>query len=206
MTGKIKQRFLDASRKQKKIGSITISLNAFVPKPFTPFQWCPMDDRKSLQAKIKTIRKALRKIPNVRVQAENLRWSYVQALLARGDRRVGELLLQAHANQGNWSQTFKAASLDPDFYVTRPRALDERLPWSFIDHGLSNRFLRREYRRAQEARESSDCPLENCNRCGVCEQIRGRTASRGTLQPQKPQNLISSVCFVAIRPPAIVQK
>ena len=168
LTGKIKQQFLKTSRKMKKIGSITVSLNAFVPKPFTPFQWCPMDDRKSLQSKIKTIRKALQKIPNVRVQAENLRWSYIQALLARGDRRVSRLLKQAHAGGGNWSRTFKETAVDPDFYVTRERSTDERLPWGFIDHGLKKAFLVREYQRAGAGKTSADCPLDNCHLCGIC--------------------------------------
>ena len=168
LTGKIKQQFLKTSRKMKKIGSITVSLNAFVPKPFTPFQWCPMDDRKSLQSKIKTIRKALQKIPNVRVQAENLRWSYIQALLARGDRRVSGLLKQAHAGGGNWSRTFKETAVDPDFYVTRERSTDERLPWGFIDHGLKKAFLVREYQRAGAGKTSADCPLDNCHLCGIC--------------------------------------
>jgi len=173
LTEKIKQQFLDASRKMKKIGSITVSLNAFVPKPFTPFQWCPMDDRKSLQAKIKTVRKALQKIPNVRLQAENLRWSYVQALLARGDRRVAELLKHAHTLDGNWSRTFKETAVDPDFYITRERNIGERLPWSFIDHGLSRAFLESEYRRAEKAKASPACPLEGCQVCGVCRGVTG---------------------------------
>ncbi len=168
LTGKIKQQFLKTSRKLKKIGSITVSLNAFVPKPFTPFQWCPMDDRKSLQSKIKTIRKALQKIPNVRVQAENLRWSYIQALLARGDRRVSGLLKQAHAGGGNWSRTFKETVVGPDFYVTRERSTDERLPWEFIDHGLKKAFLVREYQRARAGKTSAACPLDNCHLCGIC--------------------------------------
>jgi radical SAM superfamily enzyme YgiQ (UPF0313 family) len=168
LTGKIKQHFLDASRKMKKIGSITVSLNAFVPKPFTPFQWCPMDDRNTLRAKIKTVRKALQKIPNVRVQAENLRWSYVQALLSRGDRRVAELLKLAHAHDANWSRTFKEAAIDPEFYITRERKISERLPWSFIDHGLSKAFLENEYRRAEKEKGSPVCPLEGCQACGVC--------------------------------------
>ncbi|MCP3953019.1 MAG: radical SAM protein [Desulfobacterales bacterium] len=168
LTGKIKQQFLESSRKMKKIGSITVSLNPFVPKPFTPFQWCPMDSRKSLQAKIKTIRKALQKIPNVRIQAENLRWSYIQALLARGDRQVAELLKLAHACNGNWSHTFKETAVDPDFYITRERSTDERLPWEFIDHGLKMAFLVKEYQRASAGKTSVDCPLDNCHLCGIC--------------------------------------
>ncbi len=141
LTKKVKEQFLEASRENRKIGTITVSLNSFVPKPFTPFQWSPMDDRKTLRAKIKTVRRALQKIPNIRVQAENLRWSYIQALFARGDRRVSSLIKSAHTHDGNWARTFKEAALDPDFFVTRERATSERLPWSFIDHGLKQSFL-----------------------------------------------------------------
>jgi len=168
LTEKIKACFLEASRSRKKIGTITVSINAFVPKPFTPFQWCPMEDRRTLQSKIKTLRKALQKIPNVRVQTENLRWSYIQALLARGDRRVAALLQSAHANGGNWAQTFKESDQDPDFYVTRERETAEYLPWEFIDHGLKRAFLVKEYHRAQEAKTTPACTLENCHLCGLC--------------------------------------
>jgi len=168
LTQKIKARFLEASRPRNKIGTITVSINAFVPKPFTPFQWCPMEDRRSLQSKIKSLRKALQKIPNVRVQAENLRWSYIQALFARGDRRVADLLKSAHANGGNWAQTFKETHQDPDFYVTRTRETSEQLPWEFIDHGLKRAFLVNEYRRAREAKTTPACALENCQICGIC--------------------------------------
>jgi len=171
LTGKIKQQFLEASRKMKRIGSITVSLNAFVPKPFTPFQWCPMDDRRNLREKLKFIRKALQRVPNIRVQAENLRWSYVQALLARGDRRVAELLKEVHAADGNWARTFKESRVDPDFYITRQRTFDERLPWSFIDHGLSKRFLENEYRRAEKEKVSPVCALTECQACGVCRGV-----------------------------------
>ena len=127
-----------------------------------------MEDRKILQSKMKTLRKALQKIPNVRVQAENLRWSYIPALLARGDRRVSGLLKEAHTGGGNWSRTFKETAVDPDFYVTRERSTDERLPWGFIDHGLRKTFLVREYQRARAARTSAACPLEDCHLCGIC--------------------------------------
>ena len=168
LTQHIKARFLEASRSRKKIGTITVSINAFVPKPFTPFQWCAMEDRRTLQSKIKTLRKTLQKIPNVRVQAESLRWSYIQALLARGDRRVAALLQSAHANGGNWAQTFKESDQDPDFYVTRERETAEYLPWEFIDHGLKRAFLVNEYHRAQEAKTTPACTLENCHLCGLC--------------------------------------
>jgi hypothetical protein len=91
--------------------------------------------------------------------------------LARGDRRVGRLLLRAHNNQGNWPQTFKSSSLNPDFYVARPRAREERLPWDFIDHGMDKAFLWDEYQRAVQGKTTRPCPMdpENCRVCGVCK-------------------------------------
>ncbi len=170
---KIKHRFLGSSRARGHMGTITVSLNSFIPKPFTPFQWTAMDDVVHLKQKIKQIKTDLKKVANVRVHADVPRWAYIQALLSRGDRRVAQLLLAAHENDGNWPRTFKSSSLNPAFYVYRERPRDERLPWDFIDHGLDKRFLWNEYQRALQAKETPPCPAdpENCQICGVCKNI-----------------------------------
>jgi radical SAM superfamily enzyme YgiQ (UPF0313 family) len=118
---RIKHRFLVASRRRKRIGTISISLNCFVPKPVTPFQWSAMDDLAVLKQKIKKIKTTLRRIPNIRVNADVPRWAYVQALLARGDRRVSDILQTVHANGGNWASALKQSPLNADFYVVRER-------------------------------------------------------------------------------------
>lgn len=166
----IKHRFLKSSRPKKRIGEISVSLNSFVPKPFTPFQWVAMDDVTTLKKKIKKIREGLKKVPNVRVHADIPRWAYIQGLLSRGDRRVADILSQAHANKGNWPQTLKATPLNPDFYALRERALDELFPWDFIDHGIKKSFLRQEYQRAIRETTSPPCPTEPCSICGVCRE------------------------------------
>ena len=145
---KIKHNFLKASRPKGRIGSISISLNCFVPKPFTPFQWAAMDDQKTLKQKIKQIRKGLAKVPNVTLSTDVPRWAYIQALIARGDRKVSQILALAHENNGNWPQTFKQTPINPDFYVTRPRSIQEALPWDFIDNHTPKRLLTKEYDRA----------------------------------------------------------
>jgi radical SAM family uncharacterized protein len=165
---KIKHRFLQSSRSQRRMGGITVSLNSFVPKPFTPFQWVAMDDIPTLKGKIKKIKAALKKVANVRVHTDIPRWAHIQALLSRGDRRVADILLLAHHNKGNWPQTFKATPLNPDFYTLRERSLDELLPWDFIDHGIKKSFLAQEYQRALQEKTSPPCPLESCSICGVC--------------------------------------
>lgn len=170
----IKHRFLRSSQARGRMGTISVSINSFVPKPFTPFQWCVMDEVKALKQKIKKIKSGLKKVSNVRVHADVPRWAYIQALLARGDRRVGRLLTRAHSNQGNWPQTFKSSSLNPDFYIARPRTQEERLPWDFIDHGIDKAFLWNEYQRAVQGKTTQPCPMDpdNCQICGVCNPLK----------------------------------
>ena len=164
----IKHRFLASSRARKRIGTITVSLNSFVPKPSTPFQWAAMDDVSMLKRKIKKIKSALRKVANLRVNSDVPRWAYIQTMLSRGDRKVADILALAHANNGNWAQTLKTVPVNPNFYVHRECKLDEQLPWDFIDHGIKKSYLQKEYQRARQARTSPDCQVETCRMCGVC--------------------------------------
>jgi radical SAM superfamily enzyme YgiQ (UPF0313 family) len=166
---RIKHRFLVSSRQRKRIGTISISLNCFVPKPFTPFQWSAMDDMVALKRKIKKIKTTLRKIPNLRVNADVPRWAYVQALLARGDRRVADILQIVHTNGGNWAGALKQTPINADFYVQRERGMTECLPWDFIDHGIHKQFLWSEYQRALKGKPGPECRVGACSVCGVCE-------------------------------------
>lgn len=166
----IKHRFLKSSRIRKRIGEITVSLSSFIPKPFTPFQWIPMDEVRSLKKKIKKIKDGLKRVANVRVHSDIPRWAYIQALLSSGDRKVAQILLLANQNRGNWPKTFKASPVNPDFYVHRERSLNELLPWDFIDNGINKSFLKQEYKRALQGKTSPPCPIESCNICGVCKQ------------------------------------
>ncbi|MDM8522980.1 radical SAM protein [Desulfococcaceae bacterium HSG8] len=169
---KIKQFFLASSRAKKRIGEITVSLNVFVPKPFTPFQWAGTEDIRALKKKIKQVKKDLKRVANIRVHAENPRHAQIQALFSRGDRRVAEILSLAHRNRGNWPMTLKESPFQTDFYVNRARSYDEPLPWDIIDHGVRKSFLERENRRALEAKVSPPCRVGNCNVCGVCEVLK----------------------------------
>jgi radical SAM family uncharacterized protein len=169
---KIKAVFLLSSRAKGRIGEITVSLNAFVPKPVTPFQWAAMDHTADLKKKIKVVRNGLRKIANVRLHANSPRNVYTQALLSRGDRHVSKTLLKLHRHSGNWSQTLKEISIDTDAMVYRERAQDEIFPWEVIDHGIDKAFLWREYQRALSGKSSPACGMETaCSVCGVCKDI-----------------------------------
>lgn len=148
MTKKIRHHIREKSRGKRGAEKILLSLNSFVPKPGTPFQWHPFEDIRSLNEKIKTIKKGLGRERGVAVAADLPKWSYLQTLLSRGDRRVGRLLLAAHRLAGNWPQAYRSVDLNPDFYVYRERTYAEILPWDFIDHGIGKEFLWSEYQRA----------------------------------------------------------
>ena len=166
----IKHRFLKSSRARKRIGAISVSLNSFVPKPFTPFQWVAMEDGTTLKKKIQQVRNGLKRVANLRLHADIPRWAYLQGLFSRGDRKVADILLLANKNEGNWAKTLKETPQNPDFYTYRKRSLDERLPWDFINHGISKSFLQREYKRALQAETSPPCQLESCHECNACRE------------------------------------
>jgi len=164
----IKSVFLGASRRQKRMGSITVNTNAFIPKPATPFQWAAMDTVARLQAKARVLRKGLKPVANIRFQMENIRNSHVQAILSRGDRRIAELLLQHHRIGGNWSQTLKASPIDNALQVHRERRRNEILPWDIVATGVTKNFLWRDYQKALAGKTSPACPSAGCTLCGAC--------------------------------------
>ena len=83
--------------------------------------------------------------------------------------RVADLLLRVRAGSGNWAHTLKTVAINPDFYVLRERALDELLPWDFIDHHITKSFLQDDYRRSLEGRPGVVCRVESCRLCGACD-------------------------------------
>ncbi|HOG17198.1 MAG TPA: radical SAM protein [Syntrophales bacterium] len=141
---KVKHHAAKIFEGKKRFRLITVSVNQFVPKPATPFQWLPLEDIRSVKGKIARLNAALRREGAVKVIHDLPKWNYVQALLSLGDRRVGSILLAVHRREGNWSQTFKETSVNPDFFVYREKTFGEFLPWDFIDHGTDRVRLWRE--------------------------------------------------------------
>ncbi len=165
---RIKHGFLKSSRARSAIGTITVGLSCFVPKPFTPFQWAAMAEVATLKERVKRVKAALGPVANVRVHSDLPRWAYVQALLARGDRRTADILERVQAVSGNWPQALKSVAVNPDFYVLRERDPDELLPWDFVDHHVSKAYLKADYRRALDGRAGEVCRTDSCRRCGAC--------------------------------------
>jgi len=164
----IRHHIIKESKGRGTIGQIRLSINCLVPKPFTPFQWFPLDDVKSLKEKQKMLRKNLSKVGGVNATFDVPKWAYLQALLSLGDRRVGHILLLAHKYKGNWSKAFRHSDVNPDFFVYRSKSFDEVLPWDFIDHGIRKEFLVKESKLALKEEESDGCDVGHCDRCGVC--------------------------------------
>jgi len=142
---KIKHRTVKSSAGKRTFKRITVSINQFIPKPATPFQWYPLEDIAAVRKRIHTIERSLRKETLVNVIYDLPKWNYIQALLSLGDRKVGKILLAAHQNNGNWPKAFKEVNVNPDFYVYRHKNTDEILPWDFIDHGVSKQDTIDEY-------------------------------------------------------------
>ncbi len=166
---KIKHQMVKTSAKRGRIGQIKLSVNCFIPKPFTPFQWFPLEDLESLKEKQKRLKRALSGEGGVQVHFDLPKWAHVQALLSNGDRRVAPILLQAHRLKGNWKRALRLSEVNADFFVYRPKDLKEVLPWDFIDPGLLKKHLAREYALSLKAVESEICRIGSCYRCGVCE-------------------------------------
>ncbi len=166
LTENISAIWREAGRKRGVMGSLTLSVNPFIPKPFTPFQWAGMEDEKSLKKKLRFLQAAISRIPNARMNHESTRAATLQTFLSRGDRRIGKLLPQLAAGE-NLKQLCKKSHLSRDFYVTRERDADELFPWEIIDQRIERGYLWKEYQRAQLEKTTSPC-VPDCRRCGVC--------------------------------------
>jgi radical SAM superfamily enzyme YgiQ (UPF0313 family) len=151
LAGRMLERLRVLDPSGRPFGRLTLSISSFVPKPWTPFQWAPFDGVESLQTKLEIVKRGVRSFSNVRVLHENPREAALQALLARGDRRVGDFLELAAAHDGDWRRALREWDGDSEFYTTRRRAPEERLPWDHFDVGVKRAMLLREWERAQAA-------------------------------------------------------
>lgn len=151
-------------------GRLTLSINPFIPKPFTPFQWMAMDNQKVVEKKLQYIKKALQKNRRIEVLVESPKEAYIQGVLARGDRRLGAVIAACAADRGSKSfkSEMKAAGLDMDNMNYRERSFDEFLPWSHLDMGMQEGYLEMEWKRSLDEAYTPPC-AKGCKRCGVCK-------------------------------------
>ncbi len=166
------------SRAPGRTPQIRLTLSTFVPKPHTPFQWSAQESEANLMRRHEILKHALAK-RGVKISWQDTRVSLLEAVVSRGDRKIGRLIhraWKAGAVFDGWSECFnfeiwrkamEEEGIDPAFYATRERPLDEPLPWAHIDTGVSDEFLKREYRAAVAAELTPDCRVSACNACGL---------------------------------------
>lgn len=151
-------------------GTLTLSINPFIAKPCTPFQWLPMADLKQTEKYFKQIKTSLKKHKNIEVQFESTKETYIQGVLARGDRKVAKALLQAHLDGGSkaFKRALKQLGLNADMYLYRQRDKNEVLPWDSLDMGFTKDYLWKELDMAMQEKHTIQC-FDGCKRCGVCK-------------------------------------
>lgn len=196
LCNKIAAVFYDTVPKEKRTGKVQIvaSTSFFIPKPFTPFQWAPQCRKEEFLDKAYLTRKSITEQLNQKSIKYN--WheadvSVLEGILARGDRRLNQVILKAYEmgcfydawsefyKNDVWMQAFEECGVDPDFYTVRERKDDEIFPWDFLDCGVSREFLLREWNRAKEEIITPNCRMQ-CQGCGaarfgtgVCFEKRG---------------------------------
>lgn len=166
LTKKIKTEFLNASKKNRRMGSITLSINPFIPKPFTPFQWAPMQREDKLKEHVSIIKEGLKKTPNVTIHVESLRKAAIHALLSLGGRKTADIL--ECALEIGWSAVLKKENQYVNTVIYREKALNEPLPWDFLNNRVKKEFLAKEFTRAANRKISPSCPMKDCSACRIC--------------------------------------
>lgn len=182
LSEKIAERYYEIPKDQRNGKcQITASSSFFIPKPFTPFQWAPMNRKEEFLEKARIVKAEVRAMLNqksIRYNYHEADISMLEGVLARGDRRTAKVVLQAYRNGAlfdswseyfrpeAWEKAFEETGIDPDFYTVRERSVDELLPWDFINAGVNKKFLIREWEQAKAETVTPNC-RQRCSGCGA---------------------------------------
>ena len=169
--------YRNPDRPKGKGVTVNISVASFVPKPFTPFQWEPQDTVEELHRKQMLLKDSIR-TKKINYTWHDARVSYIEAILAKGDRRLSKVIVKAfelgqkfdawseHFSFDRWMQAFEQTSVSPEFYANRKMSYDEILPWDIIDIGVKKEFLIRESENGKKGVVTPNC-REKCSGCGA---------------------------------------
>lgn len=190
LCNEIAKVYYETVPKEKRNGrvQITASTSFFIPKPFTPFQWAPMNSQADFREKAYKTRQGI--ISQLNQKSIKYNWhdtdvSVLEGVFARGDRRVAEVILDAYKSgcvfdawneyfhYDKWLEAFDKNGLSIEFYNERGRSTDEILPWDFIDIGVTKAFLKREWERAKKGEVTPNCK-EKCQGCGAAVYGSGK--------------------------------
>jgi len=179
----VEQFYANPNRKKGKPVSVSISLSTFIPKPFTPFEFEPQLDEESIKARQKHLI-SICSDKKISISWSKYNTSLLEAVLARGDRRIGKVIYSAwkkgckldsweeYFDFGKWQQAFDECGLSMEFYANRRREYDEIAPWSHINMLVSREFFIEENKRAHEGIATPNC-REKCSNCGVTKCVGG---------------------------------
>lgn len=163
--------------KRKGKCNVTVSTSTFVPKPHTPFQWVGQNTLEKIELKQQFLKEKLTN-KNIKYSWHNPMISRLEAVIARGDERISDLIYYAYENGAKfdsweeklnleaWDKAFKKLKIKPEDYASRVYDLEEEFAWDHIMHGVEKEFLKREYQKALQEETTKNC-MENCSACGV---------------------------------------
>jgi radical SAM superfamily enzyme YgiQ (UPF0313 family) len=184
LVDRLHARILPVGRARGRVSELTLSINCFVPKPWTPFQYCSFGGLTAEQAseestskalvalkeKIRYLRKMFTGKANLRLKFDHPEQALQQAVYARADRRIGPALLDIGSGRFSFKQALQRHRINPWQFAVRPRSREERMCWEVVDHSIRPGYLWEEYERALRGTLTTACEPVVCRRCGVCHE------------------------------------
>ena len=168
MAKEMRSILLPYAKQTGRMGRISFTISPMVPKPQTPFQWVAMEPPKTIARKLDFLKREINQLGSIKVGSASARMAHQEAVFARGDRRLGQVILSL-ARGASWNQAFRQHGLAPDFYALRQRPLHEITPWSHLDLNVKPQFLQLEFHKHEKGFMTSECDTSVCRKCGACE-------------------------------------
>ncbi len=167
MAKEMRTILLPHAKRTGRMARISFTISPMVPKPHTPFQWVAMEPPKTIARKLEFLKREINRLGSIKVGSASARLAHQEAVFARGDRRLGKVILEL-ARGTSWNQAFRKYELLPHFYATRERPLHEVNPWDHLDLNVKPQFLQLEFHKQEKGFMTSACDTTVCKKCGAC--------------------------------------
>ncbi len=196
---------------------LNVSINTFIPKPFTPFQWAPMADRETVRRRQELLRGRLRK-PGIRLSMPSPDKGYLEATLARGGEETGAIIEAAWRKGARfdswteqfrpvvWMEAFREVGPSPEEIATAPLDREAALPWDVVDGAPEHDFLWSEWEKAAQARVTGDCRWDGCEACGACADPPGNDLAAATAPAGRPSEPLAAEPAAAVEPAVAAER